>query len=675
MKEKLKKLLIGLLSLALFAGMLPAAVHAEGQEYTPEEIYPTAIKENVGGAYEEELLANMEEQEGDSLSAETSDDLSVEEKQTLYRELTDRMRTALLAGEYEIDTSDLNLSSTFFLNDIYYSLPYFGKGIYPIYYDTDSQTMAFVNTHELDETTELVGIVDQRLAEIDALMTDGMTDAEKALAIHDYLTYHFEYDYENYKNGTIPNESYKCGGLLMNGTGVCNAYAYAYEYLLTREGVDCQVTSSYSMSHAWNIVKIGDHYYHVDCTWDDPVPDKFGQIRHTYFLVSDTAMQNNLNHYGWDRTDLVCDDTSYDSAYWTDIESQIIPINGKLYYIKGSGLYCRTGNTEEKLTNLGYWKVWQSSSWWVGGFSGLFYRNGYLYYNTSTKIMRMSLETLESEAVYTPDTSAGYIYGMREEGSTLRYLIKQSPNASDDDPGTYYTVAFSTLDPSEPCSHSWDAGVITTEPTYEAAGVRTYTCTLCGETKTEEIPKLEKEFPFTDVSETDWFYDKVKYVYENSLMSGMTADTFAPDEPLTRAQFATILYRMNGAPEVSYSDTFSDVPEGQWYTNGILWASSVGVVSGYSDGSYGTDDKITREQMAVMMYRYAKAQSYDTGDSASLDAYTDASSVSSYATEAIRWAVGSGIISGKTSGTLDPQGNATRAECATIIMRFAEKYQ
>ena len=134
---------------------------------------------------------------------------------------------------------------------------------------------------------------------------------------------------------------------------------------------------------------------------------------------------------------------------------------------------------------------------------------------------------------------------------------------------------------------------------------------------------------------------------------------------------------MNEAPSVEYVPTFKDVAAGQWYTNAILWASKNKIVTGYSDGSnnFGVGDKILREQMAVMMYRYAKFKGYDVSESKSIDAYKDAASVSKYATEAMEWAVASKIITGKDNGTkLDPQGNASRAECAIIIQRFMEKY-
>lgn len=182
------------------------------------------------------------------------------------------------------------------------------------------------------------------------------------------------------------------------------------------------------------------------------------------------------------------------------------------------------------------------------------------------------------------------------------------------------------------------------------------------------------ELPFTDVPSNDWYYEYVQYVYEKGLMTGIDETTFAPYESLARAQFAMILYRMNDEPEVGYTDKFKDIADNVWYTDAILWASEKGVVTGYSNGNFGPADKINREQMAVMMYRYAQAQGYDTSMKADISQYQDAANVSDFAQEAMEWAVGNEIITGKYNETqLDPQGEASRAECATIIMRFTDK--
>lgn len=178
------------------------------------------------------------------------------------------------------------------------------------------------------------------------------------------------------------------------------------------------------------------------------------------------------------------------------------------------------------------------------------------------------------------------------------------------------------------------------------------------------------ELPFTDTSDGAWYYDAVKYVFENNIMKGVNDTYFGAAENLARAQFAVVLYRMNGEPQVTYTPKFPDVTEGEWYTDAILWANSIGVVNGYSDTKmFGPADNINREQMATMMYRYAEYKRYDTNGKGTIRSFPDYNAVSSFSKEPVKWAVGMGIISGD-QGKLNPQGSVNRAVCATIIQRF-----
>lgn len=184
------------------------------------------------------------------------------------------------------------------------------------------------------------------------------------------------------------------------------------------------------------------------------------------------------------------------------------------------------------------------------------------------------------------------------------------------------------------------------------------------------------EMVFTDVPKEAWYYSYVKYVFEKGLMTGLSDTVFAPTEEVARAQAALILYRIGGETPSEYRPVFPDVPEGVWFTDAIIWANSRGILTGYENtGLFGPGDTMNREQLVTMLYRYAKYQGYDVSDSKELSGYQDAAYVSSFAEDAMKWAVGAGIITGKYNETvLDPQGCAARAECAAVIMRFAEKY-
>lgn len=183
-------------------------------------------------------------------------------------------------------------------------------------------------------------------------------------------------------------------------------------------------------------------------------------------------------------------------------------------------------------------------------------------------------------------------------------------------------------------------------------------------------------FPFIDVPENSWYYDGVVYVYENGLMEGTSATTFSPNIATSRAMIATVLWRLEGSPVVTYDMNFSDVEPDRWYTEAIRWANSAGVVLGYGNGKFGTNDPITREQMAAMLYRYAQNKGYDVsmGDNINLHAYTDSDQLSQWAVPAMQWACGAGIIAGTSKTTLSPQGSATRAQAAVMFMRLHEKY-
>ena len=177
--------------------------------------------------------------------------------------------------------------------------------------------------------------------------------------------------------------------------------------------------------------------------------------------------------------------------------------------------------------------------------------------------------------------------------------------------------------------------------------------------------------PFIDVAEGDWFYDAVVYAYQNELMDGVGGNRFAPNSETTRAQLVTILYRLEGEPTVSGDLPFTDVEAGIWYTDAILWAAQNNIVNGVSDTEFAPGDDLTRQQLVTILYRYAEAKGYDVSASADLSGYPDADQVQDYAQPAMAWAVAEGIVEGM-DGNLNPAGNASRAQIATILMRFCE---
>ena len=189
----------------------------------------------------------------------------------------------------------------------------------------------------------------------------------------------------------------------------------------------------------------------------------------------------------------------------------------------------------------------------------------------------------------------------------------------------------------------------------------------------KKIGGEEGHLPFADVKNGDWYHSAVEYAYENGLMSGTGDKLFTPNGTLSRSMIVQILYSLEGRPEVKVGSAFNDVKSGAWYADAVNWATSVGIVSGYGDGKFGADDSITREQLAMILYQYAKLKGHTATDLNTLDGFSDTDQVSDWALEAIRWAVENGLMSGKNGGKLDPNGTATRAETATILMQFCEK--
>jgi len=184
--------------------------------------------------------------------------------------------------------------------------------------------------------------------------------------------------------------------------------------------------------------------------------------------------------------------------------------------------------------------------------------------------------------------------------------------------------------------------------------------------------ETEKVFAFADVKTTDWFYNDVQYVANAGLFNGTSAYTFSPQNTMTRGMLVTVLYRLAGQPAVYGTSPFADVQAGQYYTNAVVWAQNSDIVNGVGNGKFNPDDNVTREQMAVILYRYAQYMGYKTAAANTLTGYGDFGKISVYALQALKWANAEGLINGYANGTLVPQGTATRAEVAAMLHRFVD---
>ena len=191
-------------------------------------------------------------------------------------------------------------------------------------------------------------------------------------------------------------------------------------------------------------------------------------------------------------------------------------------------------------------------------------------------------------------------------------------------------------------------------------------------TDKEPVNSDNTKISFSDVKTNDWFYANVQYVVENNLMNGVAEDKFAPNDTLTRAMLVTVLYRNVGEPAVNKSIPFADVDMGSWYANAVVWAKQNGIVNGVNETEFAPDANITREQIATIMFRYAQYKGMEAVTLEENLHFTDANEISEFAVSAMNWAVGTGLMNGKSATTINPKDNATRAEIAAILQRFIE---
>lgn len=185
-----------------------------------------------------------------------------------------------------------------------------------------------------------------------------------------------------------------------------------------------------------------------------------------------------------------------------------------------------------------------------------------------------------------------------------------------------------------------------------------------------EVTPEPVKLPFTDVAETAWYYEAVQAVYKQGIMTGMTETLFEPELPTSRGMVVTMLYRMEGEPSTKAKETFTDVPVGRYYADAVAWCVENGIVTGYGDGTFRPDTRITREQLVTILYRYWAKKGYDVTERADLSGFFDEDRITGYAREAMEWANAVGLLHGADGGGIDPGGAATRGQVAAVLERL-----
>lgn len=273
---------------------------------------------------------------------------------------------------------------------------------------------------EIVETAEKIEL---EFENIMRYIRDDMSQVEKMLAVHDYFCTHYEYDEVRLANGTIPNSSYMLSGVMAYRIGVCQSYAFAYQYVLNRLGIECTTVSSDAMNHMWNLVKVDGIWYHVDVTWDDPTSDKCGNARHLFFLVSDESMRDSDHrHYGWS-TNVECNDSSYEGKDWYNSSSSVVFDNENMYVAFTDGnikaINRKTGAVKTIYTCSDRWYL-PDGRYYTSKYEKLVLINNRIYFNGPKAIYSMSTSGSDLRIEYSVSGSTN-IYGIYNEGNVIRF--------------------------------------------------------------------------------------------------------------------------------------------------------------------------------------------------------------------------------------------------------------
>ena len=548
-----------------------------------------------------------------------------------YDEIYDAVYDAVASGKESLDLYDYSVSVDDFMqiySDLFTTAPEFYFLSPRVVYHTSDTLFAqhvvdvyFTYDMSRNEIEAASAFYEKELDYIVSLVPEGLSEAERALFVHDYLISAYAYD----ASETI----YDVHTMFRTREGVCQAYALAYCAILRELGMESALAVSPKMGHAWNVVKVDGRWYHVDLVYDDPQPDRCGRVLHDYFMLTDREMKAK-DHYGWE-TVMQCDGDPYSaSPIWRGVDSRMIPLDGKWYYIDSSSRkLCRSAfnrsGKEEILEFSDRWVLSENSQrYWVGVFSGLSLWQGRLVLNGPGEIWLFDPETCVIEPLYDPK---GTIYGSNVYKGELEYLISDTPNLEGGEP--VYSIKLDSMD------------------------------------------SLFKPLPFEDIPAESIYYPAVKYVYFAELFKGVSENRFDSASSFSRAMFVTVLSRLYGADLTEPAgSSFTDVLPGEWYSAPVEWAFSEGLVNGCGDGRFDPAGCLTREQMYKIIAASGKSLGIGKpADPALLGSYSDASDLHDWAAEGAAWCAANGLLYGGSA--LEPAKTVTRGEAAVMFAAFA----
>ena len=548
-----------------------------------------------------------------------------------YDAVYEAMYDAVASGRQSLDLFDYRVEVDDFLDiysDLFITAPEFFFLSPRVVYHTAETVLS---SHVVDvyfeydmtpaEREAASAYYEAELAYIVSLVPENLSEAERALFVHDYLIANYAYD----STETI----YDAYRLFRTRTGVCQAYALAYAAILRELGMESVLAVSARMGHAWNVVKVDGEWYHVDLVYDDPQPDRCGRVLHDYFLLTDEEIRE-LEHSEWE-----CAVSSAAKPYarnpiWAGVTSRMVAADGGWYYIDSTArkIYRSAVNRAGREEVFSFGDRWMDADdekrYWVGVFSGLSLWKGNLVLNTPGEIWLCDPGTGESLPVLSP---GGTVYGSNVYRGTLEYLVAESPN----------------LEGGE--------------------AVRSV--------RMDDLGASSDPLPFTDVPPESMYYPAVKYVSEAGLFRGVSADRFDIVSPFSRAMFVTVTGRLFDVDAAQYDwNSFRDVSAGNWYSPYVAWAAAEGIVNGMGDGLFLPESPLTREQMYKITALCGRRLGIgkEPGPDA-LKGCPDLDQVSSWALDGTAWCLENGLTVG--GDLLRPQKTVSRGEAAILFAALA----
>ena len=536
----------------------------------------------------------------------------------------------------------------------------------------------YYTTHE--QELELDARVSQALAE---MQLEGMSREQKIRTIYDYVCRHVAYDNDHESDYMLQYTAYAA---LVNGTAVCQGYSVLLYRLLLEAGIDCRFIGGESdgVGHAWNIVKLGGTYYCEDSTWDSIMPEHIYELR-------------GLDHFPSHTPDAEYADESFTAAYptsFSDYNAGSAADQDGLTYIAAEGFAvvteCDVFLTGAKeippalggapVTEIGF-RAFDRCTGLTAvsipatvaavddyAFSGCAGLTDVWFGGTEAEWNAIAIgshnEPLQQATIHYSEPAA-----CQHSETAMSGVIDPTCTESGYTGDLVCVVCGEIVAVGETIpalGHVWDDGVVTQEPTAAAEGVKTFTCTVCGEKRTESIAKLVN--PFKDVNESRFFFDAVLWAVsqEPQITSGYSDNTFRPDQTCTRAHVVTFLWRAKGCPEPeSLVSPFKDVANtGIYYYKAVLWAAEQGITTGYSDGTFRPNDECIRSQIVTFLWRANSSPDPENTN----NPFTDVPNGKFY-TKAVLWAVENGVTTGYSDGTFRPDNECTRGQVVTFLYR------